>query len=198
MSNGNVNATPGVDTDEGLVMAFRLGQGSAFDTLVLKYKDRVFNMCYRMMGDYDEANDCAQEAFIKACRGIDGFRGDSAFSTWLYRIAVNTCKSRLTSLKYLFFKRMLSTNTQDDDDFRDISDERLSPEHPLRKRQQDAAIHRAIMSLPLQQRTVVVLRDIEGLSYEEIASVTGVRPGTVKSRIARGRETLREKLKDVL
>ncbi|MBF0317284.1 MAG: sigma-70 family RNA polymerase sigma factor [Nitrospirae bacterium] len=200
MSNDNVSRMQGAEADEVLISAFRAGRVDAFDGLVLKYKDRVFNMCYRMMGDYDEANDCAQEAFIKAYRAMGGFRGESSFSTWLYRIAVNTCKSRLTSLKYLFFKRMLSTNTETDDGLTpgDISDERFSPEHPLRKRQQDEVIQRAIRSLPLRQRTVVVLRDIEGLSYDEIASVTGLKAGTIKSNIARGRQTLRDKLKGTL
>ncbi|KJU83798.1 RNA polymerase sigma factor AlgU [Candidatus Magnetobacterium bavaricum] len=201
MSNDDVSRRrQGVEADDALINAFRAGQEPAFDDLVLKYKDRVFNMCYRMMGDYDEANDCAQETFIKAYRAMGGFRGDSSFSTWLYRIAVNTCKSKLTSLKYLFFKRMLSTNAEGDDGLTpgDISDERFSPEHPLRKRQQDEVIQRAIRSLPLRQRTVVVLRDIEGLSYDEIASVTGLNSGTVKSNIARGRQTLRDKLKGAL
>ncbi|MBF0537272.1 MAG: sigma-70 family RNA polymerase sigma factor [Nitrospirae bacterium] len=204
MSNDNdpdiINETQGTEADEALIDAFRSGQESAFDSLTLKYKDRVFNMCYRMMGDYDEANDCAQETFIKVYRAVGGFRGESSFSTWLYRIAVNTCKSRLTSLKYLFFKRMLSTNPTDGDNFTpgDIPDERFSPEHHLQKRQQDEAIQRAIRSLPLQQRTVVILRDIEGLSYDEIASITGLKSGTVKSKIARGRQTLRERLRAVI
>ncbi|MBF0342622.1 MAG: sigma-70 family RNA polymerase sigma factor [Nitrospirae bacterium] len=203
MNSDKAIETQYAEADEGLIDAFKSGQESAFDSLVLRYKDRVFNMCYRMMGDYEEANDCAQDAFIKAYRALMNFRGESSFSTWLYRIVINTCKSRLTSIKYLFFKRMLSTNTKDENTegsltLGDIPDERFSPSRPLEKRQQDDTIQKAIKTLPLQQRTVVILRDVEGLSYEEIASVTGLKLGTVKSKIARARLTLRESLRERL
>lgn len=173
-----------------------------FDGLVLEYKDKVFNLCFRFLGDYDEADDCAQETFVKVFRSLKDFRGESAVSTWIYRIAVNTCKNRVASAQYRRNKTLIrldeSKKTDEGDEHKvEIGDERLSPAKEIEMKEKCELIQRAIDSLPDDQRSVVILRDIEGLSYEEISEATGYNLGTVKSKLSRARQELREKLKDL-
>ncbi|MGD8226745.1 MAG: sigma-70 family RNA polymerase sigma factor [Desulfobacteraceae bacterium] len=187
--------------DAILIRAFREGDRAAFDNLVLKHKDRVFNLCYRLLGDYEEANDSAQEAFIKVYGSLKKFRFESAFSTWLYRITVNTCKNKLKSSAFRQKKKMIPIDnpvsgkrTQPD---REIQDESQSPAMELEKKERMRIIQEAINALPAEQKEVVTLRDIEGFSYEEVAEITGFNLGTVKSRLARARQDLRKKLRSV-
>jgi RNA polymerase sigma-70 factor (ECF subfamily) len=188
--------------DAALIRAFHKGDKAAFDRLVLKHKDRLFNVCYRFLGDYEEANDSAQETFIKVYRALKKFRFESAFSTWLYRIAVNTCKNKLKSSAYRQ-KRMtvpldnpaLANRSQLT---REIQDESQSPAIELEKKERMRIIQEAIDALPPEQKEVVTLRDIEGFSYEEVAEITGYNLGTVKSRLARARQDLRKKLRSVI
>ncbi len=188
--------------DAALIRAYHEGDKAAFDRLVLKHKDRLFNLCYRLLGDYEEANDSAQEIFIKVYRSLKKFRFESAFSTWLYRIAVNTCKNRLKSSAYRQERRMVplddsvSANRSSPD--REIHDESQSPATELEKKERMRAIQEAINKLPAEQKEVVTLRDIEGFSYEEVAEITGCNLGTVKSRLARARLDLRKKLRSVI
>lgn len=189
--------------DAALVKAFRTAKDKvAFDQLVLKYKDMVFNVCYRMLGDYEEANDCAQETFVKVYRSLKNFRFKSTFTTWLYRIAVNTCKNKLTSIGYKYSKKMIRLDkpiqTREGSCLIEIVDGSPSPVKELEIKEKGQLIQKAIDSLPEEQKTVVVLRDIEGLSYEEIANITGHNPGTVKSKLARARRHLREKLRELI
>lgn len=203
MSEEINKANSGEQEDSVLVKAFLALDSGAFDTLVLKYKDKVFNLCYRMLSDYEEANDCAQETFVKVYRGLKNFRFESSFSTWLFRITVNTCKNKQASTKYRQSKAMIRI-----DAFREsengsvytveIADEKLSPVIELERKEKQARIQKAIDTLPDEQKTVVVLRDVEGLSYEEIAQITGYNLGTVKSKLARARESLRERLQGVI
>jgi RNA polymerase sigma-70 factor (ECF subfamily) len=185
--------------DSEHVRAFQEGRKKSFDELVIRYQDRVFNICYRILGNYEDANDCAQDTFIKVYRSLAGFRFRSSFSTWLYRIAVNTCKNRLVSSAYRRNRSMVringSTNGDGEERSMDIGDCTHTPNGTFERKERGAVIQEAIESLPENQRTVVVLRDVEGLAYEEIAEVTGLNLGTVKSRIARARERLKEKLK---
>jgi RNA polymerase sigma-70 factor (ECF subfamily) len=182
------------------IKAFLGGDVGGFDQLVLRYKDRVFNLCYRLVGDYEEADDCAQETFVKVYRSLKGFRFGSSFATWLYTIAVNHCKNRLRSLQYRFWKRAVRIDPlkkEDDPGCLDtIEDPAPSPLAHLTKKEREALLQRAIKGLPKPSRTVVVLRDMEGLSYEEIVDITGYNIGTVKSKLARARQMLREQLKD--
>lgn len=191
-----------IDTeDTTLVKAFQAGDKGAFDKLVLKYKDRTFNMCYRFLWDHDEANDSAQDVFLKAYKSLPGFRQESTFSTWLYRITVNTCKNKLKSLSYRFRHRMISLRNRDDNETHyipEVEDPSESPMERLDRKQTEASIQEAINTLPLSQKTVIILRHIEGLSYEEIARVTGSNLGTVKSKIARARLRLKDSLKDII
>ena len=190
------------DEDTVSIKSFLAGDKKTFDKLVLKYQDRVFNLCYRFLGDYEEANDSAQETFIKVYNSLKNFRFESAFSTWLYRIAVNTCKNKLSSLKFRLNQRMVRLDREktSDEDCRltEIRDESLSPEAELENKERETIIQKAIDSLPKDYKSVVVLRDIEGLSYEETAEITGYNIGTVKSKLSRARVRLREKLKGLI
>jgi RNA polymerase sigma-70 factor (ECF subfamily) len=185
--------------DEALVRAFQLGDKAAFDKLVLKHKDKLFNIIYWFLGDYEEANDCAQETFIKLFRSLKKFRFKSAFSTWLYRIAINTSKNRLKSSEYRWKKKTVPIEkpegSKGGNPFLEIKDDSPSPVIEFEKKERLGLIKEAINSLSEEQNRVIVLRDIQGLSYEEIADITGLNLGTIKSRIARGRLELRNKLK---
>lgn len=188
--------------DAGLVKAFQSGDKTVFDKIVLKYKDKVFNLCYRFLGDHAEADDCAQESFVKVYCSLQGFRLESTFSTWLYRLTVNTCKNKLGSLEYRYRKKMVRLNnpkeTEEGTNPVEIRDESLSPIIEIERKEKEMLIQKAIDSLPEEQKTVVVLRDIEGLSYEEIVKITGYKLGTLKSKLARARSELRKKLRGVI
>jgi RNA polymerase sigma-70 factor (ECF subfamily) len=185
--------------DEALVRAFQSGDKVAFDKLVLKHKDKLFNTIYWFLGDYEEANDCAQETFIKLFRSLKKFRFESAFSTWLYRIAINTSKNRLKSSEYRWKKKTVPIEkpegSKGGNPSLEIKDDSPTPVIELEKKERLRLIKEAINSLSKEQNRVIVLRDIQGLSYEEIADITGLNLGTIKSRIARGRLELRDKLK---
>ena len=186
------------DEDNELITSFNAGSKRAFDSLVLKYQDRIFNLCYRFLGDHEEADDSAQETFIKVYRSLKKFRFESEFSTWLYRIAVNTCKNKLSSQKYRRDRRMvrLDNGRERAAHINTISDKTGSPENNLEKKEREILIQKAIKSLPDDFKSVVVLRDVEGLSYEMTARITGYNIGTVKSKLSRARERLRKKLED--
>lgn len=188
--------------DEALVRAFQGGDRAAFDGLVLKHKDRMVNLCYWFLGDYQEADDAAQETFIKVFRSLKRFRFEATFSTWLYRIAVNTCKNRRTSREYRQRRETIPLENPgvsgQGNPSNEIADRFPSPQMELEKKERWIVIRRAIDTLPEEQRMVVTLRDIEGLSYDEIVKVTGFNLGTVKSKLARARLGLREKLRGVL
>ncbi len=188
--------------DSALIQAFQAGDSDVFDDLVLRHKDSVFNLCYRFLGDHQEANDSAQEIFIKVYRSLKKFRFKSSFSTWLYRIAVNTCKNRLKSLEYRLKKRMKRLDSLEMTARGNPSDEWVdkspSPMAALENKERSHIIQEAINSLPETKKTMILLRDIEGLTYDEIADVTGLNLGTVKSKLARARSDLREKLRGVI
>lgn len=184
------------------IRAFQAGEREAFDRLVLRYQDRIVNLCFRMLADRDEALDCAQETFVKAFRGLGGFQFRSGFSTWLYAIAANTCRNRLASLEHRVKSRTLpldpSARSADGAVGMDLEDPSPSPLAQLTAKERDHLVQEAVRSLSADHRTVVVLRDVEGLAYDEIAEITGYNLGTVKSKLARARQQLRERLKGVI
>ena len=185
--------------DTVLIRAVQAGDMAAFDELVLKHKDRLFNVVYWFLGDYQEANDCAQETFIKVFKSIKKFRLESTFSTWLYRIAINTCKNRIKSSAYKWKKKTVSLETsngsKNGNPFSEIVNGSPTPAMAFEKKERMMRIQKAINSLPEEQNRVVVLRDIQGLSYQDISDITGLNLGTVKSKLARGRLALKNRLK---
>lgn len=187
------------DEDGELVRAFNGGDAGAFDRLMLKYEDRVYTLCCRFLGDDDEAGDCAQETFVRVYRSLGTFKGASSFSTWIYAIALNTCRNRRQSLAFRIRKLMVGIDapreTEDGEMQREIAGDDPTPPEELERRETERAVQAAIGALDEERRAVVLLRDVQGLSYEEIATVTGLNPGTVRSRLARARQDLKEKLK---
>lgn len=190
-----------VDSDEDLVAKCQKGDISAFDKLVLRYQKKVFNITYRMAGNYTEASDLAQEAFVRAYKSIRKFRGQSGFYTWLYTIACNICRNRLRYLRRQV-KSVVSLDdpiqTEEGVVSREVADKSLSPLAILDRKEKVEFIQKAISSLDEEHRIVVVLRDIEMLPYDEICRILKVNIGTIKSRLHRARVLLKEKLKDVI
>jgi len=180
-------------TDKQLVERVQRGDKRAFDLLVLKYQHRIVGLVGRYLRDQDEVQDVTQEAFIKAYRALPRFRGDSAFYTWLYRIAINTAKNHLVS------RSRRPPDTDVDVDFADgayqesLSD-MVNPENSLATDQLEAVVYKAIDDLAEDLKVAVTLREFEGLSYEEIADVMECPVGTVRSRIFRAREAIEKKI----
>lgn len=181
-------------TDRQLVERVQRGDKKAFDVLVLKYQHKIFGLVSRYLRDQDEVQDVTQEAFIKAYRALPRFRGDSAFYTWLYRIAINTAKNHLVSRS----RRPPDTDIDvDDGEFHDNSavlKDIESPDELLATSQLEQVVYRAIDDLPEELKVAVTLREFEGLSYEEIAEVMECPVGTVRSRIFRAREAIEKKI----
>ncbi|HEX9747328.1 MAG TPA: sigma-70 family RNA polymerase sigma factor [Methylomirabilota bacterium] len=169
----------------------RAGDAPAFEELVMTYQHRVFGVALRMLGNRAEAEDVAQEAFVRAHRALGAFRGDAKLSTWLYSITSRLCLNRLASGE----RRMAR---QGEDALLRLSDAGPRPDAALERRELETALGRAIAEVPEDRRIVVVLRDIEGLSYEEIAQVLELPLGTVRSRLHRARAELKEKLERFL
>jgi len=189
---------PGVsaaETDQQLVARVQKGDSRAFDMLVLKYQHKILGLISRYVRDADEVQDVAQEAFIKAYRALPRFRGDSAFYTWLYRIAINTAKNHLVSRS----RRPPGSDVEIEDAeyyegggaLRDIE----NPENALFGSELKAVVERSISELPDDLRTAVTLREFDGLSYEDIADIMDCPVGTVRSRIFRAREAIDTQVK---
>ena len=184
--------------DQALVERVQQGDKQAFDVLVLKYQNKIIQLIYRYVHDPDEARDVAQEAFIKAYKAIDRFRGDSAFYTWIYRIAINTAKNHLVASSRRPPKGDI--DAQDAEQYEGAMGlkEYATPERLLLKDEIQAAIATAIDELPDDLRTAIILRELEGLSYEEIAQTMECPIGTVRSRIFRARDAIDMRLKPLL
>ena len=181
--------------DKQLVERVRRGDKRAFDLLILKYQHKVISIVGRYLGDRNDVQDVSQETFIKAYRALPNFRGESAFYTWLYRIAINTAKNHLVSKS----RRPPNIDIDiDDGEFQDNSAvlrDNKSPEASLATKQMEEVIFRAIENLPPELRVAVTLREFEGLSYEEIARMMDCPVGTVRSRIFRAREAIEQKIR---
>lgn len=187
------------DADWQLVERVQRGDKRAFDLLVAKYQRKLFRLLSRLIRDPAEIEDVAQEAFIKAYRALPNFRGDSAFYTWLYRIAINTAKNYLVA-QGRRAPTQTETEIEDAENFDDGDSLRTedTPDRMLLSKQVAEAVNRAIERLPEELRTAIVLRELEGLSYEEIAASMNCPIGTVRSRIFRAREAVAEELRPVL
>ncbi|MBK6805991.1 MAG: RNA polymerase sigma factor RpoE [Betaproteobacteria bacterium] len=187
------------EVDQQLVERAQRGDKRAFELLVITYQRQLGRLLSRMVRDPGEVEDVTQEAFIKAYRALPNFRGESAFYTWLYRIAINTAKNYLVALG----RRAPTTTEFDNEDAESFDDaealrDTATPENLLMGREVATAVNRAVEALPEDLRTAITLREIEGLSYEEIAGVMDCPIGTVRSRIFRAREAIAVELRPLL
>lgn len=184
-------------SDEELIGEFQRENEAAFTLLVGRYKDPLTNFTFRYIGDWDECNDVVQETFIRVFRSRHSYKPVAKFSTWLYTIAANLAKTRLRRRKIRRFVSLGSSHSEDPEPLFDIPDEDARTDRQLESSMKGERIQKALDSLSDKYREVVVLRDVQELSYEEIAAITGLNIGTVKSRINRSRSQLQEMLKDI-
>jgi RNA polymerase sigma-70 factor (ECF subfamily) len=186
------------ELDSALVERVQNGDKRAFDLLVRKYQHKVIGLISRYVSGYAECEDIAQETFVRAWRAIGSFRGDSAFYTWIYKIAVNTAKNHLVAMG-----RRPPTGDIDAEDAVFIPgaermQDNATPERELMRQEIEQTVFRTVQSLPEELRTAITLREVEGLSYEDIAEAMACPIGTVRSRIFRAREAIDQKLRPLL
>ncbi len=181
-------------TDTKLVKRVQKGDKGAFDMLVLKYQHKIVNLVMRYVRDPEQALDIAQEAFIKAYRALPRFRGDSAFYTWLYRIAVNTAKNHLAAQRRRPIDIELDLQDPEQYDLHAKLKETDTPEGVTISEELQKTVEKAIQSLPDDLRTAIILRELDGMSYEEIAQTMECPVGTVRSRIFRARDAISKKV----
>jgi len=179
--------------DLDLINRFKDGDTSAFEEIVFKYQDRIYNLCRHMLQNAHDAEDAAQDVFVKAYQNLNRFKPEASLLTWLYRIAINTC---IDYRRKPFFESLFKTSKEGDVFAVDQLADSPSPERLYESKQISHAIQLALGRLSEKLRTVIVLKEIEGLSYEEIAAILKVSIGTVKSRISRAREELKMLLKE--
>jgi RNA polymerase sigma factor RpoE len=187
------------DIDRQLVERAQHGDKHAFELLVSKYQRKLGRLLSRFIRDAGEVEDVTQEAFVKAYRALPSFRGDSAFYTWLYRIGINTAKNYLTSMG----RRAPTSTNYDSDDAEAFDDgdqlrDLNTPENLLMSKQIARTVNQSMDRLPEELRTAIMLREIEGMSYEDIAKIMGCPIGTVRSRIFRAREAIAQELRPLL
>lgn len=187
------------EVDQQLVERAQRGDKAAFELLVAKYQRKLVRLLSRFIRDPTEVEDVAQEAFIKAYRALPSFRGDSAFYTWLYRIGINTAKNYLVAMgrRAPTVSETESADSEGSEESGQVPDYN-TPENELMSRQIAETVNRAVEDLPEELRTAITLRELEGLSYEDIATIMNCPIGTVRSRIFRAREAIAEKLRPQL
>lgn len=191
---------PVEDEDLRLIRLFRDGDRTAFDRLVIKYQHQIVTLCVRQMGNYSDGEEAAQETFFKVYRNISQFRGDCRFSTWMYTIAVNTCRNMGQSWWNRIWKGALKIDKpvsagDGEEEIRDLRDTRNLPSKDLDRKCQAEIIKEALSRLPAIHKELIILRDFQDLHYEEIEKITGLSSGTIKSRLARARTALQSELK---
>jgi RNA polymerase sigma-70 factor (ECF subfamily) len=181
--------------ESALVASCLAGDDTAFDQLVLRYQDMVFSLAFRLLGGYDEAVDLSQEVFLQVYRKLGSFRKDSSLRTWIYRIVINRAKNQRR-----WWKRRINEMTALPIEVAETRARAVDPlpDEALARKELGLILHDAIDKLPFDQRTILLLKEIEGLSYEEISTTLDLPLGTVKSRLARARAALREGLDPVL
>jgi len=184
------------DNEALLLKKIKEGDIRSFELLISEYQVYAYNVAYRMLGNEEDAKDITQEALIKVYKSIHKFKETSNFSTWLYRIVMNTCKDELKKRKEVTLSLDKEIETDDGTVSLEIGDERLNPSVVVERNEVGHVVQEAISALPDANRIVIVLRDIQGLSYEEISQVIKEPIGTVKSRINRGRGQLKKILMD--
>lgn len=170
------------------------GDPNAFELLMLQYQTQVYNLCYRILGDPDDAADMTQETFLKAWRSLDGFHMESSLSTWLYRLANNSCLDLLRSKKRKPTISIVGEDENGEELIFDPVDPSPQPDEVLIQKEEKLLLQKALLSLDEQQRAILTLRVVNDMSYEDISRVLQIKEGTVKSRLARARENLRKKV----
>ncbi len=178
-------------TDEELVASSLAGDASAFDLLVLRWDRKIQGAIYRLMGSEEEARDLCQEAFLKAYRGLGGFKGEARFSSWLYQIALNLCRDRMRRRRG---RVMVSLDALEPDAQGQVLRDATSTQDLVETHDLHQRVRAAVMALPDDQREVIVLKEYEGLTFQEIAEVLGLPVSTVKTRLYRGLDRMRERL----
>ena len=182
-----------INNEKDLIEKAKSGDIEAFEQLIISCEKKVFNIAYRMIGNYDDANELAQEVFIKAFRSIKNFKGDSLFSTWIYKITANVCLDELRKRKN---KNIVSLDQDielnDGDVKRQISDNAPSPDMEVESKEIKTIVNESIQQLPDDYKSVIILRDIQGFSYDEISKIVNCPEGTVKSRLNRARQALKK------
>lgn len=178
--------------DAELVRRFKEGDRTAFAEIVRRYQDRVFTMCVRWMGDREIAEEVAQDVFLALFRSLSGFRGDAQLSTWVYRVVINHCKNRrlYRRRRHVDQHEPLEGDPEDEMPTRQIADGGPGTDAPLHAAQAGSMLHDALEVLDEEQRQIIVLREVQDLSYEEIADILDLPKGTVKSRLHRARTEL--------
>jgi RNA polymerase sigma-70 factor (ECF subfamily) len=186
------------ETDRALVERVRKGDSRAFDLLVRKYRHKILGLISRYVNDWSECEDVAQEAFVRAWRALPAFRGESAFYTWMYKIAVNTAKNHLVAQGRRPPADDLDADTAVQIDAGARLRDEATPEHELARREIERTVFETVEALPEELRVAITLREVDGLSYEEIAERMGCPIGTVRSRIFRAREAIDIQLRPLL
>jgi RNA polymerase sigma-70 factor (ECF subfamily) len=183
-------------SDEELIYSFQEGDNNSYNEIVKRYKDRLINFVYRYVGNYDDSEDIVQDTLVKVYVSKHLYKEVAKFSTWIYTIAINLSKTKLIKKQKYKVYSLSSAYDDEEKDF-DIKDEAYLPDVNANSKFQEAYIQKALESIPENYRKLVVLRDVEEFTYEEICEMTGLPMGTVKSRINRGREKLQKLLKDI-
>ena len=183
-------------TDEELIFKFQTGINEAYDEIVHRYKDKLVNFVYRYAGNFDDCEDIAQDTLIKVYTSKHLYKEIAKFSTWIYTIAINLAKTKLMKKQKMKTFSLSDAYDDEDKDF-DIPDEAFTPDIDANAKFLNQHIQNALNKINDNYRELVIMRDIEEFSYEEIVAITGLPMGTVKSRINRGREKLQELLKDI-
>lgn len=179
--------------DELLVKKCQKGHYEAFEELIHKYQQKVYSLCYRYAGNHDDANDLAQEAFIRVYHSINKFHFKSAFSTWLYRVTSNVCLDEMRKKKRNSSVSLDSPlETEEGEMYFHLPDQKYNPEIMAEQKDVQQIVHNAIQELPREQKITILLREMEGFSYDEMAEVLEVSSGTIKSRLNRARHNLKE------
>ena len=177
-----------VQSDEVLLRRAQKGDADAFEELMAGQESRMYAIALRMMGNREDAQDCAQEAMVRIYRAMSAFKGQSSLATWIYRITMNTCLDELRRRKV---RKVSSLDSMLEAGWSPVDTGDTPEEHGLRSEKQEA-LNAAIQSLPADMRAAIILRDVKGYSYDEISDILDANVGTIKSRISRGREKLRE------
>ena len=184
------------DLENKLIKRAQTGDQAAFESLIIPYEQKVYNIALQMFKNEHDAYDAAQEVLIKVYRNLDKFKFESAFSTWLHRLAMNTCIDEYRKRKrHLTHTTSMDDGTEDEDKpVRQFADSRNTPEEEVLRQEQIHEVRRALDALKEDQKMILIYRDIQGMSYDEITQICDCSLGTVKSRIARARKALKEKI----